>query len=105
MVELGSIDIITEVYMLASQPALPREVHLEAVFHIFIYLKGHQNARMVFNQTYPTLDMSMFQENDWCDFYGGVREAIPPNVPGPRGKEVDLRIFADSYHAGDKLTR
>ena len=40
MVELGGIDIITEVSMLASQLALTQEGHLEAVFHIFGYLKG-----------------------------------------------------------------
>ena len=32
-------------------------------------------------------------------------EAIPPNAPEPRGKEVDLRLFMDSDHAGEKLTR
>ena len=51
MAELGRIDIITEVSMLASQLALPREVHLDAVFHILGYLKGHQNTRMVFDPT------------------------------------------------------
>ena len=105
MVELGRIDIITEVSMLASQLALPREGHLEAVFHIFGYLKGHHNSRMVFGPTCPTPDMSMFQEHDWCSFYGDMKEAIPPNAPEPRGKEVGLRIFVDSDHAGDKLAR
>ena len=105
MVELGRIDIIAEVYMLASQLALPREVHLEAVFHIFGYLKGHHNAQMVFDPTYPTPDMSMFQEHDWCGFYGDVKEVIPSNAPEPRGNEVDMIIFVDSDHAGDKLTR
>ena len=47
----------------------------------------------------------MFQEHDWCDFYGDVKEAIPPNAPEPRGKEIDLRIFVDSDHAGDKLSK
>ena len=93
MVELGRIDIITEVSMLASQLALPREGHLEAVFHIFGYLKGHHNARMVFDPTYPTPDMSMFQEHYWCYFYGDVKEVIPPNAPETRGKEDDLKIF------------
>ena len=37
MVELGRIFIMTEVSMLASQISLPREVHLEAVFHILGY--------------------------------------------------------------------
>ena len=90
--------------MLASQLALPREGHLDAVFQIFGYLKGHQNFLMVFDPTYPTTDMSMFQEHYWCDFYGETKEAIPPNTPDPRGKEVDLGFF-DSDHAGDKLTR
>ena len=47
----------------------------------------------------------MFQEHDWCDFYGDTKEVFPPNAPEPRGKEVVLRIFVDSDHAGDKLTR
>ena len=51
MVELGRIDIITEVYMLASQLVLPREGHLDAVFQIFGYLKGHKNFLMVFDLT------------------------------------------------------
>ena len=55
MVLLGRIEIITEVSMLASQLALPREGHLEAVFHIFEYLKGHHNSWMVFDPTYPTI--------------------------------------------------
>jgi len=38
--------------------------------------------------------------------YGEFSEAIPPNAPEPRGKDVDLRIMhCDSDHAGDKLTR
>ena len=103
--ELGIIEIITEVSMLASQLALPHECHLEAVFYIFGYLKGHHNSRMVFDPTCPTHDMLMFQEHGWCDFYGVVKEAIPPKAPDPRDKEVDLIIFVDSDHTGDKLTR
>jgi hypothetical protein len=37
-VELGFIDIITEVSMLSTHLCLPREGHLEAVFHVFAYL-------------------------------------------------------------------
>ena len=102
--ELGRIDIITEVSMLVSQLALQREGHLEAVFHIFGYMKGHHNSRMVFNPTYPTPDISIFHEHDLCDFYGDVKEVIPPNAPEPRGNEVNLRIFVDLDYVGDKLT-
>ena len=30
---------------------------------------------------------------------------MPPNAPKPLGKEVELRLFVDSDHAGDKATR
>ena len=39
------------------------------------------------------------------ELYGDCKEAIPSNAPLPRGKEVDLRLFVDSDHAGDLRTR
>ena len=104
-VELGRVDIITEVSELASYLAMPREGHLEAIFHLFNYLHKKHNARIVFDPSYPVVDMSVFKECDWKAFYGDVKEAIPPNAPPPRGKDVDLRMFVDSDHAGDNWTR
>jgi hypothetical protein len=54
-VELGRIDIITEVSMFSTHLCLPREGHLEAVLHVFAYLGLHHNARVVFAPTYPLL--------------------------------------------------
>ena len=40
------------------------------------------------------------------DFYEGEVEAIPPNSPPPpKVKKVDLQMFRDSKHAGNKRTR
>jgi hypothetical protein len=50
-VELVCIDIITEVSILSTYLCLPREGHLEAVFHVFAYLVLHHNARVVFDPT------------------------------------------------------
>ena len=105
MVELGRVDIITEVSMLASQLAAPREGHLEAVYRIFAYLKAKHNARLVLDPTYPEIDESAFKKCDWKEFYGDVREPVPPNAPAPRGKPVDLRLFVDSSHADDQKVR
>ena len=105
MVELGRIDIITEVSLLASHLALPREGHLDAVLRIYGYLKKKHNSRLVLDPTYPDIDMSVFKRCDWTEFYGQVEEPIPPNAPDPRGKEIDLRLFVDSDHAGEHLTR
>ena len=105
MVELGRVDIITEVSVLSSHLALPREGHLEAVYHIYAYLKKKHNTRMVFDPSYPAIDESNFPDHDWKNFYGEVKEAVPPNAPEPRGSEVDLRLFVDSSHADDKSNR
>jgi hypothetical protein len=104
-VEIGRVDILTEVSMLSSHLAMPREGHLEAVFHIFAYLKKRHNTRMVFDPTYPNIDLSRFKEVDWRPMYGDIKEALPHNAPEPRGKEVDIRVFVDADHAGDKITR
>ena len=34
-----------------------------------------------------------------------AKEALPPNAPEPLGKEVEMHMFVDSDHAGDKATR
>ena len=49
--------------------------------------------------------MSQFKECNWKGFHGEAKEAIPSNAPPTRGKEVDTRLFVDSDHAGDKVTR
>jgi hypothetical protein len=63
-VELGIIDIITEVSMLSNYFYLPREGHLEAVLCVFAYLALHHNARVVFDPTYPSVDMGTFIKTD-----------------------------------------
>ncbi len=105
MVELGRVDIITEVSMLASQLACPRDGHLEAVYRIFVYLGNKHNSRMVFDPTYYDIKMDSFKECDWREFYGNVSEPVPPNMPSPRGEEVEIRLYVDSDHAGDQLVR
>ena len=105
MVELGKIEMMPAVSMLASHLAMPIEGHLEAVFHIYAYLKQKYNSRLAFEPTYPSIDVSDYKECDWKQFYGDVTKAIPPSALEPSGKDVDLRMFIDSDHAGDKLTR
>jgi hypothetical protein len=85
-VELGRIDIITKVSMLSTFLCMPREGHLDAVYHLFAYLSLHHNARVLFDPTYPDIDMRTFIKTDWKPMYGDVKEAIPPNAPVTRGK-------------------
>jgi hypothetical protein len=104
-VELGRIDIITEVSMLSTFLCMPREGHLDAVYHLFAYMSLHHNERVVFDPTYPDIDMCAFIKTDWKPMYGDVKEAIPPNAPVTRGKAINLRLFVDSDHIGEHFTR
>jgi alpha-L-fucosidase len=99
-IELGRIDIIVEVGLLARFQACPREGHLDQLSHVFAYLKKYNRSALVFDWTEPDLDKSMFKECNWKEFYPGAQEAIPPNMPEPRGKSVTSTCFVDADHAG-----
>ena len=49
--------------------------------------------------------MILFKTFDWKEFYGKGNEALPPDVPPPLVKEVDLRLYVDSDHSGNKAMR
>ncbi|KAL7464783.1 hypothetical protein ACHAXS_005117 [Conticribra weissflogii] len=104
IIELGRIDISTEVSMLSSYMALPRQGHLEAALHVILYLGLHHNSRLCMDPTHPEIKSEQFPVCDWSEFYGEVEEPIPPNAPEALDKEVGLRMFLDSDHAGDKHT-
>jgi hypothetical protein len=102
MVELGRIDILTEVSMLAAYSGAPRAGHMAAVLHLFAYLKKHGRSKMVFDPT--MVDHPPHPSYDWKDFYKG-KELIPPDLPTPRGNLVQTTCFVDSDHAGDLVSR
>jgi hypothetical protein len=104
-VEIGRIDIMCEVSMLSSFLAMPLEGHLSAILHIFAYLKSHNRSRLVFDDSYADIGNHFIDGKDLTDFYGNVKEPIPPNSPKPRGRAVEITAFVDADHAGDKVTR
>ena len=81
IVELGRIDIITEVSELSLFLMMLQERHLEALFNLFEYMEKWHNARIVFDPSYPVIDQqhAIFQECDWNSFYGDAKEALPTN--------------------------
>ena len=106
MVELGRVDIHTEISQLSTFLAMPRMGHMAAAVHVMSYLKIKHNSRLVLDPTYAPINYDEFkQDEDWTTFYQDAKEAIPPNAPKPLGKEVECRGFVDSDHAGDKSTR
>lgn len=109
IVELGRVDIITEVSMLASCLAMPRYGHLMELFNIFTYLRKHHNTEMVFDPSTPYINIEDdFPKQDWLTSVylndGVTSEEIPTDSPTAKGKSMIMRLFVDSDHAGDKVT-
>ena len=93
IVELGRVDINTEVSMMSSHLALPRSGHLDEVFHIFAYLKKKHNSEMVYDPTEVDIDRSAFPREDWSySIYGddNLEEVLPANMPLPLGRSFTI---------------
>jgi hypothetical protein len=103
--EIGRIDILMPVSLMSRYLVSAREGHLEQVFHIFAYLKHHPRSTMVFDDTIPVFKGERFVKCDWSEFYPDASEAIPSNMPTPRGKDVTMSCFVDADHAGCRETR
>ena len=85
-VEIGRVNILLEVSLLSSHLALPRIGHLQAVYHIFGYLKQVPKRKLYFDPVLPLINEDRFHKFDWEEFYRNSKEAIPDDMPKPRGK-------------------
>ena len=39
------------------------------------------------------------------ELHNDAVDELPPNMPQPLGKPINLNIFVDADHAGNKITR
>jgi hypothetical protein len=80
------------VSLLLQYQANPRFGHLEAIYHIFAYLKKHPDmGQLAYDLMRPVIDELIFHHNaEWKDFYGNVEEELPPNMPQLQGHLVEV---------------
>ena len=90
--------------LLSSHVALIREGHLEAAMHVMAHVGQKYNSRLVYGPSYPEIDHSVFKECNCSEIYRDTKKAILVNAPEPHGKEVDICMFVDSDHAGEKVS-
>ena len=112
MIELGRVDILFETTIMSSFMVSPRTGHLKQLIHIIAYIRKHDRSTLMMDP--GTLDIH-FKGNDedhpdrkreiMRTIYRDAVEEIPPNAPEPRGKEVQMNVFCDSDHAGDRISR
>ena len=103
--ELGRLDILMPVSLLSRYLVAAREGHLDQIFHIFAYLKKYDTSTMVFDDTEPDFDERRFKVCDWSEYYPDAKEAVPKDMPKPRGRFVVMSCFVDADHAGCRVTR
>ena len=58
----------------------------------------------MYDPSYPEIDHSVLRKCDWLEFCEDAKEAIAVNAPELQHKEIDIHIFVDSNHAGDKVS-
>ena len=111
-IELGRIDIQTEVSCLSQHLCEPRKGHLNAVYLIFRYLQkniGKNLGRIVFDPLMEYDDENIFNgpldKEEWVDFYPNASEAMPRNTLEPFGNPVLVRAWVDVNHAGNLANR
>ena len=73
-------------------------------------LKSHTNSEMMFDPSRVDFDNTLFPKKDWgYSIYAQAasesQEELPPNMPKPRGRGMDMRVYVNSDHAGDTVTR
>ena len=72
--QIGVLHWIVELGKLTLQQMLhSQERDLETVFNIYAYLKKRYNSRLALDPSYPEIDMRVFHQADWTDFYGMLR--------------------------------
>ena len=108
-VEIGRVDILTELSLLSAYQASPREGHLNQLLRIFAFLKKKPKLSLYFDPTLPKIDESMFagasNVDQFKDQYRDAEEEIPDHMPHSRGRPVQIFTFVDASHASNRLTR
>ena len=103
--ELGRVDILLETALMSTHLALPRSGHLDQVYRMFGYLKMYPKRKLAFDGMHPKISERMFKKHEWYDFYRDANEAIPCDMPTPRGNAMSTHCFVDASHGSDRATR
>jgi hypothetical protein len=104
-VELGRVDLTQSVALMSRFRNAPRDGHLQQVLRIFGYIKGHLRSKLVLDPAYRDWTNIDWVDADWKEFYPDAAELLPPDMPEPLGREVQINTFCDAAHATCLATR
>ena len=106
-IELGQVDILHEVSILLQYQAMPRQGHLEQIFHIFRFLENKKKLTLHMDPDLPNIDYSLFTTNveDFHPMYRDAKDKLPHGMPKARGRGLSLTAWVDASHGANKVTR
>ena len=102
---LGRYDIMYATSTFARYNAIPREGHLNGMLRVFGYLKSHSKAKLVFVTRDFTVPMGDEVPHGWGELYPGACEELPPDMPTPKMKPINVTTIYDASHAPCLVTR
>ena len=112
--ELGRMDILHETSILSQYLSQPRMGHLQQCLNIFYYLKFNDRSYIMLDPTRFDINWKPNKIGDISpaeraeamrELYPDAEEINPHNMPEARGEEIDINVFVDADHAGNRVTR
>ena len=90
---------------MSSHTSNPRIGHMNALIHIFAYLKQKPKLTIAFDSRHPYINEDRFIKCDWQDTYPGTREDIPVELPPPLGNDVTTTCFVHASRGSNLINR
>jgi len=94
--ELGQINLMQLVSLITQFCSVPHKSHMAAVLHIFGYVKGHLNSKVILD---PVLDFKPHWLAWRCWVEGVLLRcswSYPTRCSKPQGKDVQISIYCDA---------
>ena len=110
MCEIGTLDILHETVLLSQYMGTPRLGHLHKALNLYKYLKKKdKRSWLVFDpMSYGVKWVSFGDEYHPMERAKHVYDVGEPekshNMPEARGKEVNINIFVNVDHGGNRVT-
>ena len=87
----------------------PREINLDSVDHIFIYLQknlGKNPGGVACYPMYEPIYENIFEVfgrdlDEWKYLYPNAQEMMPRHVPEALGKYAVTKVYVDTNHSGN----
>ena len=109
---LGANSYLLETLQLLLYSASPRIGHLHQALHVFHYLSKHHTSWIPMDPQKVDLEYKGLyslspdeKRRKMRSIYQDAVDETPANAPEPCGASVQLNVYVDPDHTGDKVTR